>query len=625
MKKLLFLFLALITVLSACNEETVSSSSENAQSDGSIESSTASEESREMTLEEKFPEHEIEHITNKLYLAKRKGSAKGNTDQHIVTEDGRIINTYYCESINKVPGNELLLFVVMEDDTAFFINEFGDRINKMRWDSLKVWEESEEGALLGKIDDVFHFLDSNGETVLQIGPEPYLGQQHDGLTIASKFTENGWRYGVMKDGEFIIEPQFWDMPIIKKGRIVFNSETTDANGEECYIYDYSGKLLRKGRFLAHWDFNYMIECEQNSNDPDNVTYSILDYSGKKLYTAPMGTTIGLAYETMWSPEIMPYHVKLNNELTHLEKLIENVEYPPVTVNDFKNAYLLDPKTATVIQTPYLYGNTGRRYKVTDELKEYVKEKLISYLDLANIEYEERDITYVEDEVTFFAKFSIPNSVYNVLSYPHAISRSVADSGDSCEPLTDPLSDPIVRQFCEFTFKTAKGLRVEKTSNSYIIFEERNGVDKNALSIAQRSVVVYLEPHGGFCTGIYAVDMSDENVYQTHTLDAISYDEALEALRNGDYTHPPFNLTEYDYKNGKIEGARFEYREIDYCGCKECQGNIGYYIPCYSFLIRDKYSPEFVGEALVPAIDLDELNGLLSSKGLPRVDHYWTED
>ena len=128
MKKLLFLFIALITVLSACNEETVSSSSENAQSDGPIESSTASEESRELTLEEKFPEHEIEHITNKLYLAKRKGSAKGNTDQHIITEDGRIINTYYCESINKVPENELLLFVVMEDDTAFFINEFGDRI-----------------------------------------------------------------------------------------------------------------------------------------------------------------------------------------------------------------------------------------------------------------------------------------------------------------------------------------------------------------------------------------------------------------------------------------------------------------------------------------------------------------
>ena len=55
MKKLLFLFIALITVLSACNEETVSVSSENAQSDRSIESSTASEESRELTIEEKFP------------------------------------------------------------------------------------------------------------------------------------------------------------------------------------------------------------------------------------------------------------------------------------------------------------------------------------------------------------------------------------------------------------------------------------------------------------------------------------------------------------------------------------------------------------------------------------------
>lgn len=630
MKKLLFLFIALIlTFLSACNWETASVFSENAQGDESIavtdNSSNEIDDSKKPTLEEKFPEHEIEHITNKLYLVKLKESVKGNTDMHIVTEDGRIINTYFCESINKVPENELLLFVKMADGSAFFINESGDRINKMRWDSLKVWEESEEGALLGKIDDVFHFLDSNGETVLQIGPEPYFGQRHDGLTIASKFSENGWRYGVMKDGKFIIEPQFCKAPIIKKGRIVFNSEAIDANGAEGYIYDYSGKLLRKGSILAHWDFNYMIECEQNGNDPDDVTYSILDYSGKRLYTAPNGVKIDLAYVTMWSPEIMPYNVTLNGEMMHLEKLIENVEYPAVTVEDFKNANGIDPENATVIQTPYLTGDIGRRYEVTDELKEYVKEKLISYLDLANIEYKESDITYVEDEGTFFAKFKIPNSVYNVLSYPDAIYRSVADSGDSCEPLTDPLSDPIILDFCKFTFKTTKGLKAERTSNAYVIFEERNGIDKNALSIARRSVVVNLEPYGGFCTGIYAVDMSDKKIYPTYTLDAISYEEAVKELRNGNYTQPPFNLTEYDCKNGKIEGARLEYRVIDYCGCEECQGNIGYYIPCYSFLIRDKQSPEFVGEALVPAVDINELNELLSSKSLPHVDHYWTEN
>ncbi len=635
MKKLLFLFVTVILVfLSACNEEAVTVTSENGQSTQSDESvfsidetSIVSEESRELTLEEKFPEHEIEHITNKLYLAKRKGSAEGNTDQHIITEDGRIIKTFYCESINKVPQNELLLFVVMADNTAFFINEFGDRINKTSWDSLAVWEENEEGALLGKLGDVFHFLDSNGETVLQIGPEPYLGGQYDGLTIASKFNGEGWLYGVMKDGEFIIEPKFFDQPIIKKGRIVFNNNALDVLTTEGYIYDYSGKLVKQiyGHFTAHKDFNYIIECERNDKDSEDAVFSILDYSGNKLYTAPMGVTIGLANVTMWSSEIMPYNVTLNGEIIHLEKLIENVEYPPVTVEDYKNAVGLNPENATVLQTPYLVGNIGRQYEVTDELKNYVKAKLIDYLTLAGIPFDEKDVTYVEDEGTFFAKYAIPNSVYNVLSYPDSIRRSVADSGDSCDPLTDPLSDPLILDFCEMTFKTTKGLRVEKTSNKYIIFEERNGVDENALSIAQRSVVVYLETHGGFCTGIYAVDMSDENIYPTYTLDAISYDEAVKELRNGNYTQPPFNLTEYDCKNGKIEGVRLEYRVIDFCACEECQGNIGYYIPCYSFLIRDKHSPEFVGEALVPAIDIDELNELLSSKALPRVDHYWTED
>ena len=58
MKKLFVLFIAfLVSALSACNEEAISVSSENAQHEESSvavnESSTVSEESRELTLEEK--------------------------------------------------------------------------------------------------------------------------------------------------------------------------------------------------------------------------------------------------------------------------------------------------------------------------------------------------------------------------------------------------------------------------------------------------------------------------------------------------------------------------------------------------------------------------------------------
>ncbi|MBQ1206602.1 MAG: hypothetical protein IIX67_05275, partial [Clostridia bacterium] len=86
----------------------------------------------------------------------------------------------------------------------------------------------------------------------------------------------------------------------------------------------------------------------------------------------------------------------------------------------------------------------------------------------------------------------------------------------------------------------------------------------------------------------------------------------------------YGLAEIDHENCNIEGVEFVYELITDCCCEECF-DIGYYIPCYCINMRDKDSPQYHGDVYVPAIDLDELNGLLSSKGLPRVDHYWTED
>jgi len=101
MKKLLFLFVAItLILLSACSKEIVTESSEPIQSDAE-ETSAVSEISRELTLEEKFPEYNLELIVNKLYLAKPKGNIEGDVEQHIVASDGRIIKTFCCESINK--------------------------------------------------------------------------------------------------------------------------------------------------------------------------------------------------------------------------------------------------------------------------------------------------------------------------------------------------------------------------------------------------------------------------------------------------------------------------------------------------------------------------------------------
>jgi hypothetical protein len=86
----------------------------------------------------------------------------------------------------------------------------------------------------------------------------------------------------------------------------------------------------------------------------------------------------------------------------------------------------------------------------------------------------------------------------------------------------------------------------------------------------------------------------------------------------------YDLVEIDHENCNIEGVEFVYELITDCDCEECF-DISYYIPCYDFIIRDKASPEYVGDFLVPAIDLNELNDYLASKSLPHVNHYWTEN
>ena len=630
MKKLFVLFIAfLVSALSACNEEAVSVSSENAQHEESSvavnESSTVSEESRELTLEEKFPDHNIRSIQNDRCLAVRKGQSDSDRENYIINGDGEIIKAFNCDNIVTISKNKSLLYVVMSDRSAFFINTDGERVDDVLWDSLIPWEKILEGDFLGRRGEEYYVLNSNGETVMQISTEPELYDEYDGLTIVSAFRIDDWYYGVMKDGEFIIEPQFWDMPIIKKGRIVVNSNSLDILSSKGYIYDYSGNLVKTvcGYFKAHEDFDYIIERELKDEFTEDAIYSILDYSGKKLYTAPMGVSIGLAYQSVWSPEIMPYHVAVNGVIVHLENLIDGIEYPKVEVPDYKNAVGLNPESATVIQTPYQIGNTGRQFEATDELKSYLKSKLISYLIVADIPFDESKLSYIEDEGDCFARFKLGDNNY-VLSGCNYICRVDDASDNSREPMIDPMSDPDVQNLCKMTFKTTKELKVEKTSDAYIIYEGSDSAEKDALSIVRKSVVVAFDPEHEFCKYIKAIDMSDENIFPTHTLDAISYAEAEHRFRNGKFVQLPYGLVEIDHENCNIEGVEFVYELITDCDCEECF-DIGYYIPCYNFIIRDKASPECVGDFLVPAIDLNELNDYLTSKSLPHVNHYWTEN
>ena len=630
MKKLFVLFIAfLVSALSACNEEAVSVSSENAQHEESSvavnESSTVSEESRELTLEEKFPDHNISSIQKDRCLAVRKGQSDSDRENYIINGDGEIIKAFNCDRIVTISGNKSLLYVVMTDGSAFFINTDGERTDDVLWDSLIPWEKIYEGDFLGRRGEEYYVLNSNGETVMQISTEPELYGEYDGLTIVSAFIIDDWYYGVMKDGEFIIEPQFWDMPIIKKGSIIVNSNSVDILSSKGYIYDYSGNLVKTvcGYFEAHEDFDYIIERELKDEFTEDAIYSILDYSFEKLYTAPMGVSIGLAYQSMWSPEIMPYHVEVNGVIVHLENLIDGIEYPKVEVPDYKNAVGLNPERATVIQTPYQLRNTGRNYEFTDELKSYLKSKLINYLTVADVPFDESKIIFEEDEQDCYASYKLDGNSRVTACWDYILLKTATED-ISREPMTDPFTNPAVLDFCEMTFKTTEGLKVERTSDAYIIYNGSDSVDRGILSLAQKYVRVTVDYEHGFFKYVSAKDLSDENIFPTHTLDALSYAEAEQRFRNGKFVQMTYDLTEIDHENCNIEGVEFVYELITDCCCEECF-DIGYYIPCYNFIIRDKDSPEYVGDFLVPAIDLNELNDYLASKSLPRVNHYWTKN
>lgn len=447
----------------------------------------------------------------------------------------------------------------------------------------------------------------------------------DGLTVVKAYGKNFWLFGVMKDGEYIIKPRFDEEPIIKNGKIIFNKNKQNELGSEGYIYDYSGKLIKKvnGNFTAHKDFDYIIEYERYDHDPKTGLHMILDYSLEKLYVAPLSVTVGLAYQSEWSLEIMPYHVKVNEVIVHLKNLIDGIEYPKVEVPDYKNAYSLNPEKATVLQTPYLVGNTGRQFEATEEFKSYLKAKLINYLAVADIPFDESKLSYVEDEGDCFARFKLGNNNY-VLSGCNYLYRIDDASENSREPMTDPMSDPDVQNLCKMIFSSTENLKMISDSDGavFTIFDEKDTVAETMLSMTQKKIEVFSDCYT--ISSIHAIDMSDENIFPTHTLDALSYDEAVKELRKGNFVQIPYGLTEIDHKNCNIEGAEFDYILITDCDCKECF-DIGYYIPCYNFLIRDKDSPQYVGEFLVPAIDIDELNEYLASKSLPRVNHYWTQD
>ncbi len=621
------LFLALLLTSCLQNKEEFAESSNTPTESSRMEAHESLLPQEPKNIEEIKRDYNETVLQNENILAQPKGYSENERPHYIAAPDGEILKTFVCEDLYVFSANKNLLVVRMTDNSSYFIDTDGERIDSAIWDALHYWEDApwEYTAAIGQRGDEFYALDSMACVLMQISTEPEIIDEYaEGVQLVKAFNCDNYYYGLMKNGEYILRPTFWNAPIIKNGLIITDNNAHDILSSESFIYDFSGKLLKQayGSFRAHEDFDYIIAFERYDEYSVEGEYSILDYSLKTLYTAEKGGYIGFDYISAFSNDINPYRVILDGESVHLETLIDGIVYPPVTIRDYADAKDITPDKLSVIRTPYLIGNTGRQYPVTDELKSLVKEKLLEYLALAEITFEEEKFSYLADEGTFYAKY-----VDEVTVLAYCDSLLVKTDGKA----NDLLSNPTVEKLCEMTFKNNEKLRIVETRNEgtlygdaivFTIYEEKETVDETMLALAEKYISVFTD--GQNIKSVQATDRSNEKVFPNYTFNAVSYDEAVEELRKGNFKTPPFSLIEFDHKKANIEATEFEYILITDCECEQCY-DVGYYIPCYSFYVRDSDSPEYVGNVLVPAISIDELNEYLASVSQPQVNHFWTEE
>ena len=629
MKKTILFLTTLLLLISfySCKDGSEDSSLSESVTDTAYESaadeSVANEVSQQPTLKQMYEGYAIKEITRDRYLVSPIGESDTDREHYITNGSGQKIARYYCKqilSLNNLIDNDVY-YVRNSDSTAFFINgSNGRRIDNITYDRLfyVVGVYYIAGGIFGQIGDEYFIINENGVIDRTIDTSPQTVREVDGMRIVKAFNYDGYYYGVTNTlGQYILQPELSNTPTIRNKKIFVDNNASDPNDMESFIYDDSGKLVKKinGYFETRYNFDYIIECEVKDRSTEEKVYSILDYSGKTLYAAEHGVSIGLASG--------PYHVELGDEIIHLEKLIDGVQYPPVVINEHACATDIDPETAYVIQTPYLIGQYGPQFEITDELKESLKTKVIEYFLLAEYSGPDGGVTIVETDGEFYAHGGFEASYYGVIASTDFLMESISDTGDTSPVPDDPFAEEIVQRFCQIIFGRTTNLKITATRYGYLIYEEKDSFAETALSIAQKRVELYIE-WDTFCA-IKVVDISDKSLYPTYSFDAISYEEALGQLRSGNYIPSHFSQLSFDCSTCNIEGAEYDYFLVTDCSCEECDGNIGYYIPCYNFKIRDKYSPEYVGEILVPAIDINELNSYLESESLPNVNHYWNNN
>lgn len=632
MKKITAVLLALllITAFVGCKENTsIPNESNNSEALSQPEFSQAqtsesSVPSNQTNISEIKCEYNEKILTNGNILATPKGSSSNERAHYIATLNGEIVKTFVCMDMNLFPANENLL-VVRKENSAFFVDANGAMNDSNVWNALYYWEEApwEHTAVIGQLGDEFFALDSSAQVLMQISTEPEIVSETNGIHIVKAFNRDNYYYGVMNDGKYIIEPIFTEAPFVINNLIFANNNALDVLSCEICTYDFSGRLLKQeyGFLRMRDDSYYMIKFRRYNKDSEEGEYSILDYSFRPLYTAEKGIDIDFDYISAYSDDINPHRVRLDGESVLLATLIKGSRYSPILTAPCSDASDLSPKELTVLQTPYVDADDGKHYVVTDELKNRCTERLLRYLELAGIEFEENRLSYEETYGYFHVYYTCDDMT--IYADHESLSVQIAK-----REILDPLAEPVVQLMCKMLFDNNQILKIAAGTNGSLfwIYEDKNTPNEDDYSRLLK--FIYIWSYNRDVLTFTATDRTDDNIYPKYTLKALSCEEATMRLRKGDFKKLNDSYRDsylnFSYKDGDIEVVQFRYVLKNECICEECYYT-DYYIPCYCFYIRDTNDPEYYIKLYVPAIDIDEFNEYLTSVSQPTVNHFWTEE
>ena len=208
-----------------------------------------------------------------------------------IDKHGNVLNTREEMSIypagRSLHAFQTVLIASINDEELYLLDYDGNRIDDMTYNYIF----DEYGITGGFYNGVFYMLDNNGKVTEVLKTDYVVLKETDGVALAAKCdiaccNNYGFLYGIMKDGEFIVEPKYFREPIISDGRIYCSYNAWDCCSTGYTVYNNSGEVIADGegslQFNFEYDFMILVVCPEESGRGVPL-HTVYDMQFKKLY------------------------------------------------------------------------------------------------------------------------------------------------------------------------------------------------------------------------------------------------------------------------------------------------------------------------------------------------------